>query len=118
MVTIHLMKSIRGLTFQKFQMRKANFQKRKSIKIQMVKSFGKLTTFQMEKMTIAGITGALTTGARSGICATNPQQKLMKVMQSLDLIQHGGQQVASMKRSRKISQMLEFRGFMMSRAWK
>ena len=71
----------------------------------------------MVKMTIAGITGALITGERSGICATKLQHKLKKVGQSLDLTPRGGHHRESMKRSRKISQMLEFRGSMMSPVW-
>ena len=67
----------------------------------------------MAKTTIAGITGALTTGEQSGICATNSQQKLKKVGQSLDLIQRGRHLMESLIRSKKISQMLESVGFMM-----
>ena len=74
----------------------------------------KLTTSQMAKMTIAGITGAATTGERSGICATNTQQKLMKVGQSLDLIPRGRHLMESLIRSKKISQMLVFHGSMMN----
>ena len=46
----------------------------------------KLTTSQMAKMTIAGITGVMPTGEQSGICVINSQQILMKVGQSLDLL--------------------------------
>ena len=49
----------------------------------------KLTTSQMAKMTIAGITGVMPTGEQSGICVINSQQILMKVGQSLDLIPRG-----------------------------
>ena len=50
-------------------------------------------------------------GQRSGICATNTQQKLMKVGQSLDLIPRGRHLMESLIRSKKISQMLAFQWF-------
>ena len=44
-----------------------NFQRKKSTKTTKAKSFVKLSISQMEKTTIAGITGALTTGELNGI---------------------------------------------------
>ena len=45
---------------------KGELPKLEQMKIQMVQFCGKLITFQMAKMMIVGITGALKTGVRSG----------------------------------------------------